>query len=245
MGQKPTLVTCNRAGTVEDSLKRNASFKGIAKKNKGKELVLLRDGKAICSHFPCSLVKDKCLTVVFIKAGNTPGKKAGGSAHDRRKGSSDEVVLFHVRVSGGEGVSRILKNLGLKKKVEEMTIFAYKGETVEQALRRDARFLDIVFKKKCMLSSDDFNVDMSNPVDDLGGKTYTIKKIKTLPDSQPSSLEDDSEQSDESQRPEADENQDPSQQSVNDKPSTSGHTAAKPTPQPNSERARRSLLLTV
>ena len=239
MGQKPTLVTCNRAGTVEDSLKRNTSFKGIAKKNKGKELVLLRDGKAICSHLPCSLVKDECLTVVFIKAGNTPGKKSGGSAHDRRKGSSDEVVLFHVRVRGEEGVYRILKNPGLKKKVEEMTIFAYKGEKVKQALRRDARFLDIVFKKKCMLSSDDFVVDMSNPVDDLGGKTYTIIEVKNLPDSQPSSLEDDFIQSDESQRSEADENQDPSQQSVNDKPSTSGHTAAEPTPQPNSERARR------
>ncbi|XP_060942317.1 serine protease FAM111A-like [Limanda limanda] len=48
-----------------------------------------------------------------------------------------------------------------------MTIFAYKGETVKQALRRDARFQHIVFKQKCVLSTDDFVVNMSNLVDDF------------------------------------------------------------------------------
>ncbi|XP_062262596.1 serine protease FAM111A-like [Platichthys flesus] len=215
-GKKPTLFSCNRAGTVEDSLKRNPQFEGIAKKNQGKELVLLRNGKAICSHFPCSLIKDECLTVKFIKAVNTPGKKADGSAHVRRKGSSDEIVLFHVRVMGGEGVRYILKNPDLKNEVHEMTLFAYKGETVEQALRRDSRFLDIVFEKKCMLSTDDFVVDMSNLVDDLGGKIYTITE-------------------------DAEEKQDPSEQSVNDNTDTSGHTAAEPTSVHSSETVRTYL----
>ncbi|XP_053298302.1 serine protease FAM111A isoform X2 [Pleuronectes platessa] len=236
--QKTILLSCNSAGTVEDSLKRNRPFKGIAKKNQGKELVLLRNGKAICSHFPCSLIKDECLTVKFIKAVNKPGEKAGGSAHVRRKGSSDEVVVFHVRMKGGEGIKRILKNPDLKKDVDEMTIFAYKGEKVKQALRRDARFLDIVFKKKCMLSTDVSSVDMSNLVDDLGGKTYTITEDKNLPDSQPSSLEEDLEQSAESQRPEAEENQDPSEQSVNDNTNTSGHKVAEQTREPISEEMR-------
>ncbi|XP_062262595.1 serine protease FAM111A-like [Platichthys flesus] len=241
--QKTTFVSCNRAGTVEDSLKRNPFFEGIAKKNKGKELILLRNGKAICSHFPCSLIKDECLEVKFIKAVNTQGKTAVGSAHVRRKGSSDEVVLFHVRVTGGKGVKRILKNPDLKNDigVDEMTVFAYKGETVKQALRRDARFLDIVFKKKCVLSTDDLVVNKSNLVDDLGGKTYTITEVKNLPDSQPSSLEEDFVQSAESQRPEAEETQDPSEQSVNANTDTSGHTAAEPTPLPISAEMRSHL----
>ncbi|XP_035035355.2 LOW QUALITY PROTEIN: serine protease FAM111A [Hippoglossus stenolepis] len=236
--QKTTLVSCNRAGTVEDSLKRNPQFQVIAKKNKGKELVLLRNGKPICSHFPCSLIKDECLTVKFIKAVKTPGETAAGSAHVRRKGSSDEVVLFHVRMKGGEGVKRIMKNPNLKKDVDEITIFAYKGETVKQALTRDARFLDMVFKKRCVLSTDEVDVNMSNLVDDLGDKTYTIKQVKNLPDSQPSSLEDDYVQSAESQRPDAEENQDPSEQSVNDNTDTSGNTAAEQTPLPTSEKMR-------
>ncbi|XP_060942493.1 serine protease FAM111A-like [Limanda limanda] len=237
VGLTTILVSCNRAGTVEDSLKRNPHFRGIAKKNKGRELVLLRNGKAICSNFPCSLIKDECLTVKFIKAVNTPGRKASGSAHDRR---NDEVVLFHVRVMGGEGVKRILKNPDLKNDigVDEMTIFAYKGEKVKQALGRDDRFHDIVFKKKCVLSTDDFIVNMSNLVDDVGGKTYTIKQVRNLPESLPSSLEEDFLQSAESQRTEAEENQDPSEQSVNNNTDTSGYMAAEQTPLPSSEEKR-------
>ncbi|XP_034462629.1 protein FAM111A-like isoform X2 [Hippoglossus hippoglossus] len=110
-----------------------------------------------------------------------------------------------------------MKNPDLKKDVDEITIFAYKGETVKQALRRDARFLDMVFKKRCVLSTDEVVVNMSNLVDDLGDKTYTIT---------------------ESQRPDAEENQDPSEQSVNDNTDTSGNTAAEQTPLPTSETMR-------
>ncbi|CAB1440109.1 unnamed protein product [Pleuronectes platessa] len=80
---KHTYVSCKRAGSVEDSLKRNPRFERTAKKKEGKELVLLRNGKAICSDFPCSLIKDECLTVKFIIAVNKPGETAVGSAHVR------------------------------------------------------------------------------------------------------------------------------------------------------------------
>nr|XP_019952622.1 PREDICTED: protein FAM111A-like [Paralichthys olivaceus] len=240
-GKTGTLVSCQTAGTVEDSLKRNAQFRGIAKKNKDKELVLIRNGKAISSHFPCSLIKEESLTVKYIKA--SPEKQDGGSVHVTRKGSSDEVLLFHVLVRGGKNIVRIMRNPELKSHVQEITIFAFKDETVKHALRRDARFLNIIFQKNCMLSniSTEATVDMANLVDNLGDNTYRIILGNNLPASLPSSLEEDFTQTAESQRADSGKEQDPSEQSVNDNANTSGHTAPKNTPMPSSEKMKRYL----
>ena len=102
-------------------------------------------------------------------------------------------------------------------------------------------FWILYYKRSCVLSTSDFVVDMSNLVDDLGGKTYTIIEGKNLLESQPGSLEDDYLQSAESQRPDAEENQNPSEQPVIDNTDTSGHTAAEQTPLHNSETMRSYL----
>ncbi|KAF7663549.1 hypothetical protein LDENG_00208000 [Lucifuga dentata] len=87
--KKPTTFTCDKAGTVEASLKRSPEFKNIAEKNKGKELIIVRNGKAISSHFPCCLIQqDERLTVKYIKAADKPKKLKAGYAYGRKKTKS-------------------------------------------------------------------------------------------------------------------------------------------------------------
>ncbi|XP_047183810.1 serine protease FAM111A-like isoform X3 [Scophthalmus maximus] len=246
-----TSFTCNKARTVEDSLKQSPRFRGIVKKNKDKELVVLRDGKAISSHFPCSLIKDECLIVKYVKAVDKTKQPGRGSGPPCRKGSPDDLVTFHVLTKGGKDIVKMMRNPELRKFVDTMTVYAYKGEKVKQALRRDGRFLDVVFKKNCGLSHivTEGNTEMSNLVDHLDGTTYKIILLnRCLPESQQSSLEDDNIISNASQGFDHDDNQNASQQptttvSVNDTP----ERKTKPAPElffremPESEKLKHNL----
>uniref|UniRef100_A0A672HEU0 Serine protease n=1 Tax=Salarias fasciatus TaxID=181472 RepID=A0A672HEU0_SALFA len=151
------------------------------------ELVIVRDGKAISSHFPCSLIKNERLTVKYVKATDKPKKAVSFSARLPRKAPTRELVMFHVLAKGGKNVVRIMRNPALKTKVQEVTVYAYKGEKVKYALRRDGRFLNTIFKKTCALAniSTEVNTEMSNLVDGLEGKTFQIIMLnKSSPSSQ-------------------------------------------------------------
>ncbi|XP_008286839.1 protein FAM111A-like [Stegastes partitus] len=217
-GKTSTTITCNKAGTVEDVLKRSSLFKQLAAKYKDKELVILKDFKAISSHFPCSLIKNERLTLKYVKAVNKPGKAVSQCVSSRKKGPSSELVMFHVLAKGGKNVVKILKNPALKTNIQELTVYAYKGEKVKQALKRDGRFLSTIFGKNCALSekSTEVNTEMSNLVDDLDGKTYQIILLdkSSPPASQSSSLDDAYMTQSDSQGNGPDESQDSSQQST-------------------------------
>uniref|UniRef100_UPI0037E9317B serine protease FAM111A-like n=1 Tax=Semicossyphus pulcher TaxID=241346 RepID=UPI0037E9317B len=218
--KRPTSFTCNKAGTIEDSLKRSAEFKKLAQKNINKELVIVRDGRAISSHFPCSVIKDDRLTVKYITASDKlkQSNENCAPAIPRRKHPSDQLVLFHVLTNGGENVVRIMRNKQLKKLCDEITVCAYKGEKVKHALKRDGRVLNGIFTKNCALfeRGTDIKTEMLNLVDDLDGKTVKIKMINKSPppETPPESLDDAYEMQSESQRSDSYENQGPPQQST-------------------------------
>ncbi|XP_074466328.1 serine protease FAM111A-like isoform X3 [Sebastes fasciatus] len=209
--KKYTTFTCKKAGTVENLLKRSAQFNEIAKKNNNKELVIVRDGKAISSHFPCSLIKNELLSVKYVKAVDKPKQP-----ESKRKGPSGDLVTFHLLTKGGKNVVEIMRNTALKK-FHELTVYAYKDEKVKQALRRDGRLLNTVFKKNCALSHKitESTTEMSSLVDELDGKTFKIILLNksSPPASQPGSLDDAYMVQTGSQRSVSDENQDPQQQS--------------------------------
>ncbi|XP_036975858.1 protein FAM111A-like [Acanthopagrus latus] len=238
-GRKPTNITCDKAGTVENTLLRSEIFKGIAQKNKDRELVILKDGKVISSHFPCCLIKRERLIVRYIKAGGKPKQsfENRGYVNSWRKGPSDKPVMFHVLTKGGKNVVRIMRNPALRTNFEAITVFAYKGEKVKHALRRDGRLLNTVFKKNCVLSDPSTGVttEMSSPVDDLDGKTFKIVLLDKSPppESPPGSLNDAYMMQNDSLRSDSDLNQDPPQQNDNrprEKPEPEGDTAPEQNP---------------
>ncbi|XP_074466326.1 uncharacterized protein LOC141752361 isoform X1 [Sebastes fasciatus] len=209
--KKRITFTCDKAGTVENVLMRSPQFKKTAKKNNNKELVIVRDGKAISSHFPCSLIQNELLSVKYVKAVDPPKQP-----ESQRKGPSGDLVTFHLLPKGGDDVVEIMRNPALKK-FHELTVYAYKGEKVKQALKRDGRLLDIVFTKNCALSDKitESITEMSSLVDHLDGKTFQITLLdkSSPPASQPGSLDDANMMQTGSQRSDSDGNQDPQQQS--------------------------------
>ena len=149
-------------------LKRSPAFTKTAGQNEDKELIILKNGKAISSHFPCSLIiKDEQLIgLLNVLDKDKNGPKPHASAPDVQ---SVEPVMFHILASGGENIAIILRNTALKKESHEITVYAYKGERVKH-------FTDEVFKTNCVLSdtSTEVNTEMSSLVDDLDSKTFKI-----------------------------------------------------------------------
>uniref|UniRef100_A0A3B3ZS90 Uncharacterized protein n=1 Tax=Periophthalmus magnuspinnatus TaxID=409849 RepID=A0A3B3ZS90_9GOBI len=188
LGRKnPTTLTCDKAGTVEDSLKRSNLFRENEEKNKLKELVIVRCDRPIPSHFPCMLIKPgEQLLVKYVKkpAGQKPAVKT-------RKSSCEEMVTFHLQTKGGKNITKIIRNPALRE-YPEISVYAYKGENMKHALKRDGRFLKTIFKKTCALFDSKANVEMSNLVDDLDEKSFQIIMLNksSPPESQPSSQED-------------------------------------------------------
>ncbi|XP_029303241.1 protein FAM111A-like [Cottoperca gobio] len=187
--KKTRNLTCTKAGTIEESLKRSQQFTEIAGNNQNKELVIVKDGKAISSHFPCCLIKGTRLTVMFLKAVKAVDEKkpVRVPVHYQRKRSSGDLVTFHLRTRGDKNVANIIRNPALKTEIQEMTVYAYKGEKVKQALRRDGRLLKTVFKKNCELyTNTDSITEMSDLVNNYDGESFTIRLVNklNLPESQ-------------------------------------------------------------
>ncbi|KAF0042453.1 hypothetical protein F2P81_005985 [Scophthalmus maximus] len=90
----PTSVTCNHLGTVEDSLKRSSQFRGIANNTNDREVVVVRDGKAINSHFPCSSIKDEHLTIKYINTVVTEVNTEMSNLVDNLDGATYKIILL-------------------------------------------------------------------------------------------------------------------------------------------------------
>ncbi|KAI3373795.1 hypothetical protein L3Q82_022381 [Scortum barcoo] len=193
-----------------------------------------------------SVVKqEECLTVKYIKAVDKLKltDKNGGTAHHPKKRPSDQPVMFHVLTKGGKNVVQIMRNPELKE-LQEMTVYAYKGEKVKQALKRDGRLMNTVFEKNCALSNtkNEETTEMSSLVDDLNGKTFKIILLNkdSPPDSQPSSLDDAYMKPSEFQRSDSDGNQHPPHESA--KTESGNDENPKENPKLDVERAQETTL---
>lgn len=183
-GMRAMKQKCSRGGDILHVLKRGKEFSKLAKKNDKKDLVIIYRRRAISSGFPCCLIGDECLIVRYIAAVNKERKE---SDSPRISGPLENLVVFHLFLRGG---GRTVKNPELKKAVGELSVYAYKGETVKHALRRDGRLHDIVFKNRSELLQKDTGetVPFSALVDDLDDKLFEIS-VSSQPNGRPGSFD--------------------------------------------------------
>ncbi|ROL53755.1 Protein FAM111A [Anabarilius grahami] len=112
-----------------------------------------------------------------------------------------------------------MKNNELRKKVEDVCVYAFKKDKLKAALQRDGRFINAIFKKQCALREfgSEINYGMSNTVEHLDRKCFEIIVIsdKNQPDSQDYSLSDVNTELNETSAADLKENVDPNQHPVN------------------------------
>ncbi|XP_056312805.1 serine protease FAM111A [Danio aesculapii] len=178
---KKHAVACDMSKTVLDALNTNKIFEAIMGENKNKEIVIQRSQgdvprAAVKRDFPCCLIeKDELLDISFIKnCGNVPTKRK-----TRRRSFSKEtqnIVTFNIKTKGGKKVKRLMKNNELRKKVEDVCVYAFKEERIKDALRHDGRFINAIFKKHCALTEfgSETIYEMRQTVEHLDGKHFEI-----------------------------------------------------------------------
>ncbi|CAL8280378.1 unnamed protein product [Arctogadus glacialis] len=173
---------CNKAGTIYESLQRFDKFQELEQKSakadpkKKKELVILISvKKAISSHFPCPHIRTKNLIIKYITANDDQT-----TTESIKIENPGEIVIFSMKTFGYRNISKlVMKNPELKKIVDEVLVYGYKGQTVRGALEQDGRFNDEVLQSNYILedTKDGNLTEMSSPVDVLHDKCFGVKRI--------------------------------------------------------------------
>ncbi|XP_016421089.1 protein FAM111B-like isoform X2 [Sinocyclocheilus rhinocerous] len=177
----PVFVSRNTSMTVLDALGACDTFcvnKNVS--DEKKEIVILRaDGAAVKTDFPCCLIKKhEILKITFIKK-----EKITVTAQETQKRlSRTDLVTFYIKTTGKKNMKFIMKNNELRDKTEYVCVYAFKGEEVETALKRDGRFSDTIYQKLCVLTLESregekmkkSRYEMSNLVEHLEKKTFQI-----------------------------------------------------------------------
>uniref|UniRef100_A0A8C1LV44 Protein FAM111A-like n=1 Tax=Cyprinus carpio TaxID=7962 RepID=A0A8C1LV44_CYPCA len=217
---KTHTVACDTSMTVLDALNTNKIFRKIKKDNKEKEIVIQRfkgavPRAAIKTDFPCCLIeRHELLEISFIKNhGNVATKRLSFSKE------SKSLVIFYIKTKGGKKITRLMKNDALKRKVEDVCVYAFKDDKLNAALRRDGRFINAIFKKQCVLYNleSETNYEMSKTVEHLDGKRFEIIVISdnNQPDSQDFALSDDGTEMNEASAADLKENVDHNEHPIN------------------------------
>lgn len=182
--------------TVQERLQTDFAYKAICKINlRGgqKEVVILREKHraAVMPNFPCSLLNDnELLHIKFIRSGGNSGPvKMRKPVH-----SPENLVSFYIKTRGGDKIRMVMNNKELKSLVDQVCVYAVKGEKVKAALKRDGRFLRVIYSRGTLYEQGTMDtVNWSTLVDDLDGKLFEIIVSRYQMGSQESSQEMDQE----------------------------------------------------
>uniref|UniRef100_A0A8C2JC17 Si:ch1073-475a24.1 n=1 Tax=Cyprinus carpio TaxID=7962 RepID=A0A8C2JC17_CYPCA len=222
---KTHTVACDTSMTVLDALNTNKIFRKIKKDNNEKEIVIQKSKgavprAAIKTDFPCCLIeRHEVLDISFIKNHGNVATKKTTTGRLSISNESKSLVIFYIKTKGGKKITHLMKNNELRKKVEDVCVYAFKDDKLNAALRRDGRFINAIFKKQCVLYNleSETNYEMSKTVEHLDGKHFEIIVISDYnqPDSQDFALSDDGTEMNEASAADLKENADHNEHPIN------------------------------
>ncbi|KAL1273699.1 hypothetical protein QQF64_026513 [Cirrhinus molitorella] len=221
---KKYTVACDTSKTVLDALKTNKKFRKIKKENREKDIVIQRSKGAVTkaavnTDFPCCLIeRDELLDITFIKNGGNDVTMEETTERCSFSTQSENLVIFYIKTKGGNKVKRLMKNNELRQKVDDVCVYAFKEDKLNDALQRDGRFINAIFEKECALYNlqSETDYEMSKTVEHLDGKHFEIivRNDKKQPDSQDEVLSGISTEMNEASAADLKENVDPNQHPI-------------------------------
>uniref|UniRef100_A0AAY5KYE5 Serine protease n=1 Tax=Esox lucius TaxID=8010 RepID=A0AAY5KYE5_ESOLU len=186
--EKKEEITCTNTGTIWSAMEHSQAFIDFRKKNmknEGKEkgqktvdgidFVIKCKKGYIVKHFPCCLVEEK--DVLTIKTVRNNFEETVGHMVDE----NENYVTFTIDTVGGKNTrsKEILKYTNLKS-YKPLCVYAKTTESIEQALKNDGRFSDIVFEQQCYLSEtlQNTTVPVNHIAANLNGRNFDICLMK-------------------------------------------------------------------
>uniref|UniRef100_A0A3B1IFZ8 Serine protease n=1 Tax=Astyanax mexicanus TaxID=7994 RepID=A0A3B1IFZ8_ASTMX len=183
-------IECISSGTVLQALKTHSKFNDLV----NNQTFFIERGTSstggfIAEHFPCRLLMEGELLYIHTFKMNEQETDVEDAQEDPGS-ASGELITFTVASKGGKNTrtKQIVRDKKIWKDFNMLCVYAYSDNTIEQALRRDGRFAEIVFHSECKLQHCDekHELNISENVRALKGHFYKIclprKKSKNMPD---------------------------------------------------------------
>ncbi|XP_012605444.1 serine protease FAM111A [Microcebus murinus] len=131
---------------------------------------------------PLTCFPESCHVVITFAQSKNKQKESNQLFGRHDKVSSPECVKFYIHAIGtGKYKKKIVKCGQLHKEGYKLCVYAFKGETIRDALCKDGRFLSC-------LENDDWKLienlntilESTQPVDELEGKLFQVEVVKRM-----------------------------------------------------------------
>ncbi|KAL7375395.1 hypothetical protein ABVT39_016659 [Epinephelus coioides] len=163
-------VDCDQPRTVLEATKTIEDIKGPD------ENIVIQLGKAdkkysVPTHFPCTCVKDKESLIISRESQKVEEAREKMFIYSRHKYS-----VFSIETVGGlyTRQKKLFRNKALKQ-FKYLCVYGEKGMTVEEALKRDGRFIDDLGVFELSDSNTSQITKCTQKVDNLDGKEFNIR----------------------------------------------------------------------
>ncbi|XP_060709411.1 serine protease FAM111B-like [Hemiscyllium ocellatum] len=163
---------------IHSALMSSAPFQKEREKSEGKTFHLIGKRElmgAVNLGMPCKCLPDKThFEVVFYRV-------KGKVSYRDEVSTGKQCVVFRVRSTGrtggklGTGSKPIIKNAGLREDGHDLCLYAFKGETIREALCKDGRFSSVIEQKVWSLMDEHRRLQFTLTVDDLRDKCFEVQ----------------------------------------------------------------------
>ncbi|XP_074479436.1 uncharacterized protein LOC141760478 [Sebastes fasciatus] len=167
-------IDCDQPRTVLEAIKSTEKYKEMKYSDENIVIQLSKKDKKyiIAKHFPCSCInKDESLILHEFKE-----VEAVQDQQDKTIQPRDKYSVFYIDTVGGLNTKtkELFRNKSVKK-FKYLCVYGEKGMTVEEALKRDGRFIDDLGSFE--LSDNEnpsFRTERTQKVDNLNEKEFKI-----------------------------------------------------------------------
>lgn len=173
-------LTHNERASLSVALDTLQAVKEERERQQGKEM-LVQGIEGIEGYInlgmPLSCFPEKChLEITFAQSKSE--QKKGNQIFGRHDKASTDCVKFFIHAIGKK-IKKIVKRGELHKEGCKLCVYAFKGETVKDAVCKDGRFLSFLENADWKLIENlDSIVESTQRVDDLEGKLFQVEVEK-------------------------------------------------------------------
>ncbi|XP_071315981.1 serine protease FAM111A-like [Trachinotus anak] len=175
--RKEYTINCHQPCTVIEAIKSDEIYKEKIKS--ADENIIIQLGKEdkeciIATHFPCSCITDGECLIISCKPEKIEESRGRQYKiiHPR-----DRYSVFYIDREGGVNTKskELFRNSQAVKQFKALCVYGEKGMTVEEALKRDGRFIDDLGKFR-LSDNENPNIftDCTQRVDKLDEKSFKI-----------------------------------------------------------------------
>ncbi|XP_031697296.1 uncharacterized protein LOC116379479, partial [Anarrhichthys ocellatus] len=172
--QEEYNITCDQTCTVLEAIKSSKKYQELMFTDENIVIQLGKEDRAlaVATHFPCSCIREGETLILSLKK-----KKVEQAQHYKTVHSRDKYSVFFIDTAGG--LNTKTKKLFISSAVKQfkyLCVYGEKGMTVEEALKRDGRFIEDL---RNFTLSDNKNPsclhNCTEIVDNLDGKEFKIR----------------------------------------------------------------------